>query len=128
MTISPVAYQVLGNAQKYAEQMRNAFVTPEHVLYSISHDGEARGMLHSMGFDTSQIQRALVQFLDALDSESPEHVELSSNLKLALEFAMDIASSGASTIVDIPQILQGISCLNNSLAGFLLNRKTLQNK
>ena len=128
MIITPTAYQVLGNAQEYAEQMQNAFVTPEHVLYSISLDGETRDVLYRMGLDVCQVQRVLVQFLDALDNDSSGHIKLSSNLQLALELAMGIVSSSASTIVDIPQILQGISCLNNSLAGFLLNKYALQKK
>lgn len=122
-TITRSAFEVLEKARQDAELYLNPYVTPEHVLFQM----ESTGALHQVqGYNALApfyFRERLGLFISSLDSVelTCEYApKISDNLRFAIESAIDEAEKEGGRPVGVPQLLYGIACLKDSLAGFLL--------
>ena len=118
--ITRSAYDVLESARKDAELNKTPYITPEHVLYQIESAGALDVVLSHNSMAPCFFRERLEFFLSSLIS-----VESTSDYSLlvsdSLRYAIEVASYEGSP-VGIPQLLIGISQLNDSLAGYLLRK------
>lgn len=121
--ITQSAYDVLNKARIDAVEHRNPFITPEHVLYSMGANPDFHRALGKTGLPCSFFSDRLIYYLDCLcsvKSGSYYSVQLSEALRFVLDEAIIKAFQGKESAVDLPHILFGISCLNDSVAGYLI--------
>lgn len=123
--ITQSAYDVLNKARIDAEEHRNPFITPEHVLYSMGANPDFHRVLGIIGLPCSFFSDRLIYYLDCLYSVklgSSYSLQLSKALCFVLDEAIITACQGRDSAVDLPHILFGISCLNDSVAGYLIRK------
>lgn len=110
-----------------AKCYRHEFVTPEHLLLSISTHREVTRSIQALGGDASKMKDKLADYLKDLD-KLPDTVdienfspELSFQLQQLLGIAFEMVSSSNAPGLDISHLLRALLLIPDSNAAFFLN-------
>ena len=122
-TISRPVYLVLMRASKEASRMKNAWITPEHVLLSMEEAGVFCDSPGEPGKNATYFRDRLAYFLSCLPKEEEEGAQMVSGLlQEALTIAIETAGETDAESVEFSHLIFGLSMLRKSLAGYLLRK------
>lgn len=121
---TPGANAAIQSAIEKAQKTRHEFVTPEHILLSITEDLVFDLTFREYG-DMEVLRDALTRYLDSLECVPPDisySVQLSSDTQRLMEFTFDNMKESSAKIIDIHHLTHSIMRLEGSWALSLLEK------
>jgi Zn-dependent protease len=116
LPFTQTGYQALGHAERLADGLSHARVTPEHVLVALAQvpDGHARLILEALKVDLSRLRETLIAALQRQPADRPLRADpfitpaYSADLESVLREAEAIAQRSGFAAIDTRHILLGL--------------------
>ncbi len=107
-----------------AIRRRHEYVTIEHLLFALLHDGDVEKTIVACGGDVDLLKRQLDVFMTKTLEELPDDVDvqpvLTSMLQRVIQYAQLHAESASQDVIDTRQMLAALFQADRSQAVFLL--------
>ncbi len=134
MLISEQLERTLENAIERAKASRHEFVSPEHLLYALTHDPVAADILLHCGAEVDKLREEVGEFVDEHMPAFPEHItaeegsdeppepQYSLGAQFALQLAASHVQSAGKDQMDGGNVLAALFRDRDSHAAYLLSK------
>ena len=115
-------------ARYYAQEFRNEFIMPEHLLYVLL-DEPYFAFVAEEDLQTPELRNELGDFLKNKTERVPDTIEYelipSEQMERLLTFGYNLAKSAGEDCICMPHLFRGMMDLQDSEASFLLKKYAL---
>ena len=116
------ALRVLNDTMKCCKDYRHEFIMPEHLLMVLVDDfnfSKALNIFYPIEEFTERLEEYL-ETIETVPEESPYEAEASEQMGKVIEIACQQVLTSSAKALDIPHLVMGILCLEESWACYLL--------
>jgi len=114
--------EVINSAIDFADDRRDRYAAPEHIVYALSYNDNFIESFEYLGGNAERLRKSINDFLDSSCEEIDEdiEVEMSHDFRLVIDDAVGRAYSSSRSAADISHLLAAIMALEDSFALYYL--------
>lgn len=121
MRLSERVEEIFAEAIKFAREKSHEYVTPEHVLYSITFEDSFKSSFEGCGGNIESLREDIKGYLDEnMELVNNTDPEVSYSLNEVVSYASIKVASCEREVIDLPHILDGIMNLKESYAAYYI--------
>ena len=122
MELSEQFKEVINSAIDFADDRRDRYAAPEHIVYALSYNDNFIESFEYLGGNAERLRKSINDFLDSSCEEIDEdiEVEMSHDFRLVIDDAVGRAYSSSRSAADISHLLAAIMALEDSFALYYL--------